>query len=79
MNPTPDPWGPDPEPEPQEPPAPPKGRLTDMFERWTKTYERHLEEFASETGGVPTVAHVRRAEQLADREMRQLYSSMAQQ
>lgn len=67
---SPDPWGPDPEPEPQEPPAPPKGRLTDMFERWTKTYERHLEEFASETGGVPTKAHIRRAEQLADRELR---------
>lgn len=43
-------------------------RLSQSFERWMEIYEKHLADFAQETGGVPTKEHVRRAEELADRE-----------
>lgn len=64
-----------PEPARQEPqrdllPRPQRQPLSSAVDRWIKTYEQHLAEFASETGGVPTKAHVRRAEELADRETR---------
>lgn len=45
-------------------------RLSASFERWMEIYEKHLADFAQETDGVPTKEHVRRAEELADREMR---------
>lgn len=48
--------------------------LPESLDKWTSIYEKHLNEFASETDGVPTVAHVRRAEQLADREIRSIYA-----
>lgn len=59
-----------PDPQPALLPKPAIPRLSESFDRWTKTYEQHLAEFASETDGVPTKAHVRRAEELADREIK---------
>lgn len=70
-------WLPTPQPEPQPAllPKSPLPRLSSAFDQWTKTYEAHLAEFATETDGVPTKAHVRRAEELADREMRFTFNS----
>lgn len=50
-------------------------KLSEALDQWTVIYERNLAEFASETGGVPTREHVRRAEQLADREIRNLFAT----
>lgn len=59
-----------PETQPALLPRPSLPKLSTAFDQWTKTYEAYLAEFAVETNGVPTKAHVRRAEELADREMR---------
>lgn len=56
-------------------PRPKQISLSERVDAWTVIYERNLLEFAVETGGVPTKAHVRRAEELADREIRRLYAS----
>lgn len=56
-------------------PKPRRMTLTEGVDRWTAIYEKHLNEFASETDGIPTLGHIKRAEQLADREIRMLYAS----
>lgn len=48
-------------------------KITKAFDDWTAIYERNLHEFATETGGVPTAPMIRRAEELADREIKLLF------
>lgn len=48
-------------------------KLSGALDSWTAVYERNLHEFATETGGVPTVQHIKRAQELADREIKLLY------
>lgn len=47
--------------------------MSAALEEWTSVYERNLNEFATETNGVPTLPMIKRAQELADREIRLLY------
>lgn len=62
-------------PESGEPQSEPKRarRMPSMslaLDEWTAIYEQNLAEFATENNGVPTKAMIKRAEQIADREIK---------